>query len=507
MEENIYKCFGNDPFEEALQKHSAFDEKQVYITTAPVGNSTETVARKLYSEQQVVASTKDNSIDDGYQPEDQDYDSFENEIVLANGSDQLPNFEEVVELKSTIAQMPFHRQKQFIFLHEIVNSSSDDSNYSGTESANHNVLETLSSLDNTFHHFELLEIPIPIKQAKDFAPDSGWQSDLHELLNCPRLTFYTIPMALKHLLCTNDNLIGLNDTMMFERIIRRKLLSDVIPMSSRGTRQFFQLSVEFTPVSGIESSITNLKSLISTLTTNFYQRMGSSFNTTFQFSYNFENGKYEAKYGIFEDLSHLSSRSSKDNYIELHVFSRFLSGAYLCNINSISLEESDTNSEKAGKGWKSFMTMEEVFYVIEYMLKGKKSWIQNDGRLLRFIRTGGSLKEAAREYNSSEIRNYRRILSNVKKFIINKEVMSLEEAEKMGIRKQRYLEFHNGLYEQIVGFNENLGRKTPKYREKIHVIELEDFEDVISSIMSKLVYERYDDARSQCSLSKDVALF
>lgn len=516
MNSSKQNFLGDSSTSEKTQWHShptTADTEPVIWETSTPAQSSNLIEQYVDFHQGICRATNPHFIDEGYEPEevddeDDDGDDGEDEDVTDAGYGghymrcPWPEFEEVLELEHALEQMPPHRQKQFLFLHNITNSSSDDSNFNETETdSGEDWTSYPAPVDCDFYHFELLEIPVPLPTTTlDFYEEAD--VEIREVLTKPRLAFYAIPQSIKHLLCTHDNLMGFSDSITLERIVRRRSLADIIPMSSQGVRTFLPLEVDFSLTNVEQECITDVSSFIQTLAEKFHQRIGSFFNTTFQFSYTFDDGKYHLKYGIFEDCDHLSQKPSNMDYIELHVFSRYLPSTCFAELEwkgerSRKQRRDSTNK----KGWKSFVTMAEIFDIIEYMLKGKYSWIQNNNRLLTYIRRGGSLKVAAKQYQLSVRKNQRRILSNVRKFIKNKELMSFGRTKKLGIEKDTELEFHFGLYEQIIGYYDNLGINFSSLEDKVYVIELKDFENVIRSILAKYVYERYDDIGNDCTFS------
>lgn len=404
-----------------------------------------------------------------------------------------PQFEEVLELEHTLDQMPPDRLKQFLFLHEIVNSSSDDSQFadSGNESEE-NFLEHPSTADGQFYHFHMLEVPIPLSnEYSTYTQEDDPEETINHMLSKPKLTFYSIPLSIKHLLCTHDNLMGLTENITLERIVRRRTLAEVIPMSSEGVRKFFPLRVDFS-LKDVESrSFANVRSFIQTLSNKFHRKMGSFFNTTFHFTFTFNHGNFHVKYGIFEDNFDFSLG---ENVMELHAFSRYLPEDCFGHKNEWKgfRVRREKPSQSTRKVWKSFIPMAEIFNIIDCMLRGKFSWIQNNRRLLGYIAKGGSLRVASRRYDQTVKKNQQRILSNVRKYIRNKELMPLEQARERNIRNEAKLEFQCGLYEQVVGFYQNIGKKLPQLKTKMYVVELKDFETVIVKILERYVYERYE---------------
>lgn len=399
----------------------------------------------------------------------------------------LPQFEEVLELDKNLEQMPSHKLKQLLFLHSVVNSSSDDSQFtdSGTESEGY-WIENPPSAENGFYQFDVIEVPIPLtKEREQTFVDP--EEDVKKMLTEPQRTFYSVPLSIKYLVCTHDNLTGLSENITLERIVRRRTLSKIIPMSSEGIRKFLPLKLDFSPSKERYSEIASICSFIENLSNNFQRKSGSFFNTTFHFAYRFKCGKFYIKYGIFDDNF---DSTFGTNFIELHAFSR-----YLPKMNQhIEVKRISTGKKKwhHNRGWYTFVTMAEVFAIIDYMLKGKFSWVQNNRKLLDYITQGGSIKIASKQYDITVKKNQQRILSNVRTYIRNKELMSLQEAEERNIRNESQLEFHNGLYEQIIGFHENIGKELPQSRVKMYVIELKDLEAVIARILSKYVYEQYE---------------
>ncbi|CAR30855.1 hypothetical protein ZYGR_0P01570 [Zygosaccharomyces rouxii] len=401
----------------------------------------------------------------------------------------LPQFEEVLELDKNLEQMPAHKLKQFLFLHSVVNSSSDDSQFtdSGTESEEY-WIDNPPSAGGGFYRFDVVEVPIPLEgQGQQVQVDP--EEDVKKMLTEPQVIFYSVPLSIKHLLCTHDNLMGLCENITLERIVRRRTLSKIIPMSSEGVRRFFPLEVDFSSSKEGCNDVVNVCAFIQTLSNNFQRKLGSFFNTTFQFSYKFNCGKFYIKYGIFDDNFDFTFGS---NLIDLHAFSRYLPET------DERLDDKGLNSRrkkrchKTSRAWKTFVTMAEVFTIIDYMLKGKFSWVQNNRKLLDYISKGGSIKVASKQYDTTVRKNQQRILSNVRKYIRNKELMPLKEAKERNIMNDSQLEFHNGLYDQIIGFYENIGRELPQSRVKMYVIELNDLEAVIAQILDKYVYEQYE---------------
>ncbi|GCF00603.1 hypothetical protein ZYGM_000544 [Zygosaccharomyces mellis] len=401
----------------------------------------------------------------------------------------LPRFEEVLGLDKNLEQMPSDKLKQFLFLHSVVNSSSDDSQFtdSGTESEEY-WIDNPPSAESGFYQFDVIEVPIPLRgQGKHMFVDP--EEDVRKMLTEPQPTFYSVPLSIKHLLCTHDNLMGLCENITLERIVRRRTLSKITPMSSEGIRKFFPLELDFSPSKEECKEVINICTFIQTLSNNFQRKLGSFFNTTFHFTYKFNCGKFYIKYGIFDDNFDFNFDT---NFVELHAFSRYLPETDKLVDDRWLNSRKKKWYEKISRAWKTFVTMAEVFTIIDYMLKGKFSWVQNNRKLLDYISKGGSIKVVSRQYDTTVKKNQQRILSNVRKYIRNKELISLEEAEERNIRNETQLEFHNGLYKQILGFYENIGRELPQSRVKMYVIELKDLEAVIAQILSKYVYEQYD---------------
>ncbi|SJM87236.1 uncharacterized protein ZBIST_3425 [Zygosaccharomyces bailii] len=400
-----------------------------------------------------------------------------------------PKFEEVFELEQTLEQMPRHRLKQFLFLHSIVNSSSDDSQFadSETDSIDYSFeYPPESTVD--FYQFHMLEVPIPLINVSSEFSCTDAEDSINKILSRAKLELYSIPQSIKHLICTHDNLMGLSETIILERIVRRRALADIIPMSSVGVRKFFPLQVTYSLTDIEFKNIISIREFILTLSNKFHQKIGSFFNTTFQFTYTFNHGTFHIKYGVFEEVLDFSIGK---NIMNLHAFSRYLSEDCFNNKKASKVRRRK-RPEKPRKVWKSFVIMDEVFDVIDYMLRGKFSWTQNNRRLLEYIRKGGSLKVASRQYDQTVKKNQQRMLSNVRRYIRNKELIPLHQAKEKGIKNQAKLEFHCGMYDQVVGFYENIGRDLSQSRIKMYVIELEDLEEVIIKILEKYVYERYE---------------
>ncbi|GAV54425.1 hypothetical protein ZYGR_0AL01570 [Zygosaccharomyces rouxii] len=400
----------------------------------------------------------------------------------------LPQFEEVLGLDKNLEQMPPHKLKQFLFLHSVVNSSSDDSQFtdSGTESEEY-WIDNPPSTEGGFYQFEVIEVPIPLRgQGQQMFSDP--EEDVKKMLTEPQPTFYSVPLSIKHLLCTHDNLMGLCENITLERIVRRRTLSKIIPMSSEGVRKFFPLKLDFSPSKEGCNDVVNICSFIQTLSNNFQRKLGSFFNTTFHFSYRFICGKFYIRYGIFDDNFDFTFGT---NFIELHAFSRYLPEIDGQIDDGLSIGKKKRH-QKTSRAWKTFVTMAEVFTIIDYMLKGKVSWVQNNRKLLDYISKGGSIKVASKQYDTTVRKNQQRILSNVRKYIRNKELMPLKEVEERNLRNESQSEFHNGLYDQITGFYENIGKELPQSRVKMYVIELKDLEAVIAQILDKYVYEQYE---------------
>lgn len=402
-----------------------------------------------------------------------------------------PPFEEVFQLEQDLEQMPAHRLKQFLFLHSIVNSSSDDSQFtdSGTESEEY-LIDNPPPAESEFYQFDMLEVPIPLNGPRQ-QMYSDHEEDLRRMLTEPQLTFYSVPLSVKHLLCTHDNLMGLCENITLERIVRRRTLSEIVPMSSEGIRQYFPLESDFSSSKDECNGTIDIHSLTRALSKNFHRKVGSFFNTSFQFSYRFTCGKFFIRYGVFGD--NLDIKFVRD-FIELHAFSR-----YLPEKNGINDDKGFNGIKRKSRfrktpswAWKTFLTMPEVFAIIDYMLRGKFNWIQNNRKLLKYISKGGSIKVAAKQYDTTVKKNQQRILSNVRKYIRNKELMPFEVAIERNLINESQLEFHTGLYNQILGYYENTGKVMPLSKVKMYVIELKDLEKVISRILAKYVYEQYE---------------
>ncbi|AQZ18624.1 (ZYRO0E04026g) [Zygosaccharomyces parabailii] len=214
-----------------------------------------------------------------------------------------PKFEEVFELEQTLEQMPRHRLKQFLFLHSIVNSSSDDSQFadSETDSIDYSFeYPPESTVD--FYQFHMLEVPIPLINVSSEFSCTDAEDSINKILSRAKLELYSIPQSIKHLICTHDNLMGLSETIILERIVRRRALADIIPMSSVGVRKFFPLQVTYSLTDIEFKNIISIREFILTLSNKFHQKIGSFFNTTFQFTYTFNHGTFHIKYGVFEEV-------------------------------------------------------------------------------------------------------------------------------------------------------------------------------------------------------------
>lgn len=401
----------------------------------------------------------------------------------------LPIFEDFIGIKREIEDMSSDRKKQFVFLHSIVNSSSDDSQFQDSDDETDQSLSPVPIAHNEAdYRFELTETPMPLPKPVEYELDED-EAQVRSMLTMPRLVEYSIPRTLKHLICTDDNLMGFSDSMTLERIVRKKSLADIIPMCSQGTRTFHSLTIDFSPTHEGRKNLINISTFIQRLSDKFQPRIGSFFNTKFQLSYKFDNGRFEIEYGIFEDHDFFTQEIRDIDYIDLHVFSRYLpkksvfeAGARNSHFSSID------NCERE---WRNFIIMTDVYNLVDHMLKGKCSFIQNSSRLLKYIKKGGSLRVAAKHYEASVHKNQQRILSNIREFIKNNEVLSPQKAKMLMKEDPLEDEFRLGLFEQIVGYFDDLGINSKFPAESAFVIELKDFEEVIKSISAKYVYERY----------------
>ena len=422
-------------------------------------------------------------------PKSQDYETITYEAPEVGVGNLLPEFEDVMGMEREIREMPSDRRKQFLFLHNIVNSSSDDSQFQNSDDQTDKSLSPAPiAQDTSLYHFRLTETPMPLPEREE--NDSDEEENLvRSILMMPHLVEYSIPHALKHLLCTDDNLMGLSDSITLERIVRKKSLGDIIPMSSRGTRKFLPLEVDFSPTHECTKNLINISTFIQKLSDKFQPRIGSFFNTKFQFSYRFNNGKFEITYGIFEDHDYFTQEMRDIDYIDLHVFSRYLPKD--CFVEAKPYCTNQPSNECCEREWRSFITMTDIYAVVDHMLKGKCSFIQNSSHLLKYIKRGGSLKVAAKHYEISVQKNQQRILSNIKRYIKNKKVMSMQRAKELGKENSLNSEFHLGLFDQILGYYDDLGSNTSLPNEATYVVELTDFEEVIRSISAKYVYEKY----------------
>lgn len=405
-------------------------------------------------------------------------------------SGYLPEFEEVLELEQKLDEMSSQKQKQFIFLHGIINSSSDDSQLDFSDDESCNSLSAAPAVEELgLYHFQLMETPIPLPELSydDF---SQFETQIRNLLMTPRPVSYSIPLALKHLLCTDDNLMGFEDNITLERIVRKKILADIIPMCSQGSRTFLPLQIDFSPTHIGQDNITNVSNFINKLSEKFQPRTNSFFNTKFQLSYTFEDGKYKITYGIFDDQDYFTPKAWNAGYIDLHVFSRYLSKDCFPTLEAhdrSSISESDHHERE----WKSFIVMDDIFKLVDYMLKGKCSFIQSNSHLLKHIKGGGSLRSAADKYEMSVQKNKRRILSNVRKYVNGKKIVPIRNFTKLAAEGVIDKDFHCGLFDQVVGYYSDLGLQDFQKCEEMYVIELKHFEDVVKSIADKYVYEKY----------------
>ncbi|QLQ82549.1 hypothetical protein HG537_0H03120 [Torulaspora globosa] len=405
----------------------------------------------------------------------------------SNMSCGLPEFEDVVELEQKLEDMSAQKQKQFIFLHSIVNSSSDDSQLESSDEivGDSSVAQPLKELYN----FRLLERPFPLPELShgDYDPI---EVQIRSMLTVPRQVSYSIPLVLKHLLCTDDNLMGFEDNITLERIVRRKLLADIIPMCSQGSRTFLPLVVDFSPTHLGQENVINISNFIQKLADKFQPRINSFFNTRFQLSYTFEDGKYKIMYGIFEDHSYFTEKTWNSHYIDLHVFSRYLS-KFCFSTDEVDDDSGNVSNSQYQREWKSFITMGDIFNLVDYLLKGKSSFIQSNSHLLKHIKNGGSLRSAAEKYDLSLQMNKHRILSNVRKYIKGKRIVSAKNFEALSTDNNLDRDFHCGLFDQVKGYYNDLGINDFHESDEMYVIELRHFEDVIRSIADKYVYEKY----------------
>lgn len=405
-------------------------------------------------------------------------------------SNNWPEFEDVLGLEKKLEEMSARKQKQFLFLHSTVNSSSDDSQLSFPEEETAGVLSQVQPADSQSYNFELSETPIPLPELPH-DEDDPLEILLRTMLMSSQQVSYSVPLVLKHLICTDDNLMGFEEKITLERIVRRKILSDIIPMCSLGSRSFLPVEIDFSPTYIGQENVINITKFIRKLSDKFQPRNNSFFNTRFQLSYSFENGTFKIMYGIFEDHSYSTQNSWNSNYIDLHVFSRYLSKNCFF---ATELDESSTINTKLEveeREWKSFMTMGDIFNLVDFLLKGKSSFIQSNSHLLKYIKNGGSLRSAAKKYELSVQKNKHRILSNVKKYIRGKRILSTDNVEYLGSNDGLDRDFHCGLFEQVKGYYSDLGHDDFQETDATYVIELKDFEDVIKSIAEKYVYEKY----------------
>lgn len=412
---------------------------------------------------------------------------YEAEHSNSNRSCSLPEFEDVVGLEQRLEDMSAQKQKQFIFLHSIVNSSSDDSQLDSSEEtvADSSMTQPLKEL----YYFRLLETPIALPELShgDYDPI---EVQIRSMLTVPRQVSYSIPLMLKHLLCTDDNLMGFEDNITLERIVRRKLLADIIPMCSQGSRTFLPLEIDFSPTHVDQENVINISNFVQKLADKFQPRVSSFFNTRFQLSYTFEDGKYKIMYGIFEDHSYFTEKTWNSHYIDLHVFSRYLP-KFCFSKEEVNHDSGNISKSQYESEWKSFLTMGDIFNLVDYLLKGKSSFTQSNSHLLRHIKNGGSLRSAAEKYDLSVQMNKHRILSNVRKYIKGKRIVSAKNCEALSTDDNRDREFHCGLFDQVMGYYSDLGISDFQEVGEMYVIELRDFEDVIRSIADKYVYEKY----------------
>ncbi|QLL34479.1 hypothetical protein HG536_0G03410 [Torulaspora globosa] len=425
-----------------------------------------------------------SSADSSFVLEESDYGA---EHSNSNMSCSLPEFEDVVGLEQKLEEMSPQKQKQFIFLHSIVNSSSDDSHLDSSDEivGDSSMIQPLKELYN----FRLLERPIPLPEPSNEEYDPI-EVQLRSMLMVPRQVSYSIPLVLKHLLCTDDNLIGFEDNITLERVVRRKLLADIIPMCSQGSRTFLPLEMDFSPTHAGQENVINISNFVQKLADKFQPRINSFFNTRFQLSYTFEDGKYKIMYGIFEDHSYFTEKTWNSNYIDLHVFSRYLS-KFCFSTAEVDDDSGNMSNSQYEREWKSFVTMGDIFNLVDYLLKGKSSFIQSNSHLLKHIKNGGSLRSAAEKYDLSVRMNKHRILSNVRKYIKGKRIMSAKNFQALSTDDNPDRDFHCGLFDQVMGYYNDLGINDFQESDGMYVIELRQFEDVIRSIADKYVYEKY----------------